>query len=67
VRRVAIVGNARTQDAVIRRRSAPARELLYPLEKIARSKERCSGTGYFSEVNVRTPAVAGTPTRSTSW
>jgi outer membrane protein insertion porin family len=32
----------------------------YSLEKIARSKERLQRTSYFSEVNIETPAVAGT-------
>lgn len=60
VRRVNIVGNGRTQDAVIRRELRQLESSWYSLEKIARSKERLQRTGYFSEVNIETPAVAGT-------
>jgi len=60
VRRLNIVGNARTQDAVIRRELRQLEGSWYSLEKIARSKERLQRTGYFSEVNIETPAVAGT-------
>ncbi len=60
VRRVNIVGNSRTQDTVIRRELRQLESSWYSLEKIARSKERLQRTGYFSEVNIETPAVAGT-------
>ena len=60
VRRVNIVGNSRTQDAVVRRELRQLESSWYSLEKIARSKERLQRTGYFSEVNVETPPVAGT-------
>ena len=60
VRRLNIVGNSRTQDAVIRRELRQLEGSWYSLEKIARSKERLQRTGYFSEVNIETPAVAGT-------
>ncbi|NJD88320.1 MAG: outer membrane protein assembly factor BamA [Betaproteobacteria bacterium] len=60
VRRVNIVGNARTQDAVIRRELRQLEGSWYSLEKIARSKERLQRLGYFAEVNVETPPVAGT-------
>ncbi len=60
VRRVNIVGNSRTQDAVIRRELRQLEGSWYSLEKIARSKERLQRLGYFSEVNVETPPVAGT-------
>ena len=60
VRRVNIVGNARSQDAVIRRELRQLEGAWYSLDKIARSKERLQRTGYFSEVNVETPPVAGT-------
>ncbi|HEX4943992.1 MAG TPA: outer membrane protein assembly factor BamA [Usitatibacteraceae bacterium] len=60
VRRVNIVGNSRTQDAVIRRELRQLESSWYSLEKIARSKERLQRTSYFSEVNIETPAVAGT-------
>jgi len=60
VRRVNVVGNARTQDAVVRRELRQLENSWYSLEKIARSKERLQRTGYFSEVNIETPSVAGT-------
>ncbi len=60
VRRVNIVGNSRSQDAVIRRELRQLEGAWYSLDKIARSKERLQRTGYFSEVNVETPPVAGT-------
>ena len=60
VRRVNISGNQKTQDEVIRRELRQLESSWYSLEKIARSKERLQRTGYFSEVNVETPAVPGT-------
>ncbi|HET9652293.1 MAG TPA: outer membrane protein assembly factor BamA [Usitatibacter sp.] len=60
VRRVNIAGNQKTQDEVIRRELRQVEGSWYSLEKIARSKERLQRTGYFSEVNIETPAVAGT-------
>lgn len=60
VRRVNVVGNSRTQDAVVRRELRQLENSWYSLEKIARSKERLQRTGYFSEVNIETPSVAGT-------
>jgi outer membrane protein insertion porin family len=61
VRHVDIVGNSRTQDTVIRRELRQLENSFYSLEKIARSKVRLQRTGYFSEVNIETPAVPGTP------
>ena len=60
VRRVNIVGNQKTQDEVIRRELRQMESGWYSLEKIARSKERLQRTGYFSDVNIETPAVSGT-------
>ena len=60
VRRVNIAGNQKTQDEVIRRELRQLESSWYSLEKIARSKERLQRTGYFSEVNIETPAVTGT-------
>lgn len=60
VRRVNVVGNSRTQDAVVRRELRQLESSWYSLEKIARSKERLQRLGYFSEVNIETPPVAGT-------
>ncbi|MDQ3027159.1 MAG: outer membrane protein assembly factor BamA [Pseudomonadota bacterium] len=60
VRRINVTGNQKTQDEVIRRELRQLESSWYSLEKIARSKERLQRTGYFSEVNVETPAVPGT-------
>ncbi|HEY2629458.1 MAG TPA: outer membrane protein assembly factor BamA [Usitatibacter sp.] len=60
VRRVNISGNNKTQDEVIRRELRQLESSWYSLEKIARSKERLQRTAYFSDVNIETPAVAGT-------
>src|SRR6185437_3870818 len=60
VRRINISGNQRTQDEVIRRELRQLEGSWYSLEKIARSKERLQRTGYFSDVNIETPAVPGT-------
>jgi outer membrane protein insertion porin family len=60
VRRINIVGNHKSQDEVIRRELRQLESSWYSLEKIARSKERLQRTGYFTEVNIETPAVPGT-------
>lgn len=60
VRRISVAGNQKTQDEVIRRELRQLESSWYSLEKIARSKERLQRTGYFSDVNVETPAVPGT-------
>jgi outer membrane protein insertion porin family len=60
VRRISVQGNQKTQDEVIRRELRQLESSWYSLEKIARSKERLQRTGYFSDVNVETPAVPGT-------
>jgi outer membrane protein insertion porin family len=60
VRRINVAGNQKTQDEVVRRELRQLESSWYSLEKIARSKERLQRTGYFSDVNIETPAVAGT-------
>ena len=60
VRRIQIAGNQKTQDEVIRRELRQLESSWYSLERIARSKERLQRTGYFSDVNIETPAVPGT-------
>ncbi len=60
VRRVNIFGNDKTQDEVVRRELRQLEGSWYSLEKIARSKERLQRTGYFSDINIETPAVPGT-------
>jgi outer membrane protein insertion porin family len=60
VRRINIAGNTRTRDEVIRRELRQLESAWYNAGKINRSKERITRTDFFSDVNVETPAVAGT-------
>ncbi len=60
VRRINVVGNTRTKDEVIRRELRQLESAWYNSAKINRSKERLVRTDFFSDVNVETPAVAGT-------
>jgi outer membrane protein insertion porin family len=60
VRRVNITGNSKTRDEVIRQEMRQMEGGWYDAERVAASRERVDRTGYFSEVNVETPPVAGT-------
>ncbi|HSI42798.1 MAG TPA: outer membrane protein assembly factor BamA [Methylotenera sp.] len=60
IRRINVVGNARTRDEVVRREVRQLESAWYSSAKINRSKERLVRTQYFSDVNVETPAVSGT-------
>jgi outer membrane protein insertion porin family len=60
VRRINIVGNTRTRDEVIRRELRQLEGGFYDASKLQLSKQRIDRTQYFSEVEVETPAVAGT-------
>jgi len=60
VRRINIVGNQRTRDEVIRRELRQLESGWYSIDKVNRSKERLERTGFFEEVNVESPQVAGT-------
>jgi outer membrane protein insertion porin family len=59
VRRINITGNTRTRDEVIRREMRQLEGAWYDNSKIQRSKIRVDRLGFFSEVNVETPSVAG--------
>lgn len=59
VRRINIAGNNRTRDEVIRREMRQLEGAWYSGEKIRLSRERIDRLGYFTEVNVETPAVPG--------
>ncbi|MHB9117056.1 MAG: outer membrane protein assembly factor BamA [Burkholderiales bacterium] len=59
VRRINMTGNARTKDEVLRRESRQMEGGWYSTEKIKRTRERLDRLGYFSDVNVETPAVPG--------
>jgi len=60
VRRINVAGNTKTRDQVLRREMRQAEGGWYAADKITRSRERLQRLGYFSDVNVETPAVPGT-------
>ena len=60
VRRINVAGNTRTRDEVIRREMRQLEGAWYSGEKINMSKSRVDKLGYFTEVNLETPAVPGT-------
>jgi outer membrane protein insertion porin family len=60
VRRINISGNTRTRDEVIRREMRQMEASWYDGDKINKSRTRVDKIGYFEEVTVETPAVAGT-------
>ena len=60
VRRIDVVGNSRTRDEVVRREMRQMESAWYDGEKINKSRTRVDRLGYFDEVTVETPAVAGT-------
>ena len=60
VRRINITGNNRTQDEVIRREVRQLEGSWYSAAKITLSRQRIDKLGFFTEVNVETPAVSGT-------
>jgi outer membrane protein insertion porin family len=60
VRRINIGGNTRTRDEVIRREMRQVESSWYDASKIKLSRDRIDRLGYFTEVNVDTPEVAGT-------
>lgn len=60
VRQVNISGNTKTRDEVVRREFRQYENSWYDGEKIKLSRDRVDRLGYFSNVNVDTPEVAGT-------
>ncbi|HMH17359.1 MAG TPA: outer membrane protein assembly factor BamA [Burkholderiales bacterium] len=60
VRRINVVGNTRTRDEVVRREMRQFEGSFFDSQKLQLSKQRIDKTGFFSEVNVETPAVPGT-------
>lgn len=60
IRRINISGNTRTRDEVIRREVRQIEGAWYDNTKIQRSKVRVDRLGFFSDINIETPAVAGT-------
>jgi outer membrane protein insertion porin family len=60
VRRINVTGNTKTRDEVVRREMRQMEGAWYASDKVTRSRERLDRLGYFSDVNVETPAIAGT-------
>ncbi len=60
VRRINMLGNTKTRDEVLRREMRQMEASSASTAKIERSKTRLDRLGFFEEVNVETPAVAGT-------
>lgn len=60
VRRINITGNLKTLDEVIRREFRQMEGGWLSTEKINRSRIRLQRLGFFDDVNIETPAVAGT-------
>ena len=60
VRRINVTGNDRSRDEVIRREFRQMEGGWYSGDKITLSRQRVDRLGYFTEVNLETPAVFGT-------
>ncbi len=60
VRRINVTGNTRTRDEVVRREMRQMESSWYDGDKINKSRSRVDRLGYFDDVTVETPAVAGT-------
>ena len=60
VRRINVAGNSRTRDEVIRREMRQFEGAWYSGDNISTSRKRIDRLGYFTEVNVETPAAPGT-------
>ena len=60
VRRINVSGNTRSRDEVVRREMRQLEGAYYDGDKIKKSKLRLDRLGYFTEVEVETPALPGT-------
>lgn len=61
VRRINVSGNERTRDEVIRREFRQYESSWYDGDKIKLSRDRVDRLGYFTEVDVETQEVPGSP------
>ena len=61
VRRIALSGNNRTRDEVIRREFRQFESSWYDGDRIKLSRDRVDRLGYFSQVDVETQDVPGSP------
>ncbi|HHJ14039.1 MAG TPA: outer membrane protein assembly factor BamA [Gammaproteobacteria bacterium] len=60
VRRINFAGNTKTRDEVLRQEMRQMEGGWFSAAKVERSRTRLQRLGYFSSVNVETPAVPGT-------
>jgi outer membrane protein insertion porin family len=60
VRKINIIGNVRTRDEIVRREMRQLESAWYDSARIDRSKIRIKRLGYFDDVTIETPPVAGT-------
>ncbi|MCH8976447.1 MAG: outer membrane protein assembly factor BamA [Proteobacteria bacterium] len=60
VRRIHFSGNTRTRDEILRREMRQQEGSWFATGKVDRGRIRLQRLGFFAEVNVETPAVAGT-------
>lgn len=60
VRRINFTGNSKTRDEVLRREMRQQEGAWISTKQVERGKQRLQRTGYFEDVSVDTPAVAGT-------
>ena len=61
VRRINVAGNTRTRDEVVRREFRQYESSWYDSDKIRLSRDRVNRLGYFTQVDVDTQDVPGTP------
>jgi len=61
VRRIQVSGNNRTRDEVVRREFRQFEASWYDGDKIKLSRDRVDRLGFFTDVNVETQEVAGSP------
>ena len=61
VRRISVAGNNRTRDEVVRREFRQFEASWYDGDKIKVSRDRVDRLGYFTDVNVETQEVPGSP------
>jgi outer membrane protein insertion porin family len=61
VRRILVAGNNRTRDEVIRREFRQFEASWYDGDKIRLSRDRVDRLGFFTDVNVETVEIPGTP------
>lgn len=61
VRQMNFAGNSRSRDEVLRREMRQMENAWMSTKDVERSRVRLNRLGYFTEVNVETPAVPGSP------